>query len=103
MAEYINPYYKTPVIIRKDYIFYVENVLGACFMHCDVLKWNKTVLKELKQDWNKFTELHGGPLFCAKENETTGYQKFIKALGFKLYKEVQDNSQNKVYIYYWSK
>lgn len=102
MAESTNNFFKIPVIVRPDYIFYIENVNGACFMHCDVLKWNTAVFKQLKQDWNTFSELHGGPLFCVKEQDTTGYKKFIKSLGFKFYKEVQDTNQNKVYIYYWS-
>jgi hypothetical protein len=94
---------KIPVIIRPDYIFYIEDVDGNQFMHCDVVKWNKTVFKELKKDWNTFTKLHGGPLFACKEHETTGYLKFIKSLGFKLLQQTLSNTNNVIYIYYWSK
>ena len=104
MAEYTNPpsCVKIPVIIRPDYVFEIEDYYGMHFMHCSVLNWNKRVFKELKKDWNTFTELHGGPLFCCKEVETTGYLKFTKALGFKYFKEIISTTGNKVYIYYWS-
>jgi hypothetical protein len=104
MAEYtdLSSGIKIPVIIRPDYVFYIELHQGFPFMHCDVFKWNPTVFKELKNDWNTFTELHGGPLFCCKEQETTGYLKFIKALGFKYYKEIISFKGSVVYIYYWS-
>lgn len=94
---------KIPVIIRPDYVFYIEDFEGYPFMHCDVLNWNKTVFKELKKDWDTFTELHGGVLYCLKENETTGYLKFIKSLGFKYLKPVISLSGKEVYIYYWGK
>lgn len=93
---------KIPVIIRPNYIFYIEDVEGNQFMHCDVLKWNKTVFKELKKDWEVFTELHGGPLYCLKEEDTTGYIKFIRALGFKYLKSIISFKGKEVYIYYWS-
>ena len=93
---------KIPVIIRPDYKFYIEEHEGLPFMHCDVYNWSPTVFKKLKKDWNSFTELHGGPLFCCKEVETTGYLKFIAALGFKLFRQVVSLKGNIVYIYYWS-
>ena len=93
---------KIPVIIRPDYIFYIEQFEGVQFMHCDVFKWNKTVLNELKKDWFTFTELHGGPLFCVKEQDSPAYLKFIKKLGFKPYVKVQGNTGNEVQVHYWS-
>lgn len=94
--------YKIPVIVRPDYVFAIEQYQDGQFMHCEVYNWNKTVFKELKKDWNIFTELHGGPLYCAKEQDTPGYLKFIKALGFKPYIIVQGVSGNDIHIYYWS-
>ena len=93
---------KIPVIIRQDYIFYIEDVNNSQFMHCDVFNWNKSVFKELKKDFLTFAELHGGPLFCLKENETIGYLKFIKALGFKYLKSIVGIKGIELYIYYWS-
>ena len=93
---------KIPVIIRPDYIWYIEDVDGSQFMHCDVFKWNKTVWKQLKKDFLTFAELHGGVLYVCKEYETTGYLKFIRALGFKLLKAVPSVKETEVYIYYWS-
>jgi hypothetical protein len=93
---------KIPVIVRPDYVFYIEDVTGHSFMHCDVFKWNKTVFKELKKDWNTFTDLHGGPLYACKERDTAGYMKFIKALGFKFLQPIKGVNGNEVNIYYWS-
>jgi hypothetical protein len=93
---------KIPVIVRPDYIFAIEQYQDAQFMHCEVTNWNKAVFKELKKDWETFTELHGGPLYCAKEQDTPSYLKFIKALGFKPYITVQGVSGNDIHIYYWS-
>lgn len=93
---------KIPVIVRPDYIWYIEDYDNNQFMHCDVFKWNKTVWKEIKKDFLAFAELHGGPLFVCKEEETTGYLKFIKGLGFKLLKPVLSQKNKVVYIYYWS-
>lgn len=94
---------KIPVIIRPDYIFYIEDFEGHQFMHCDVLNWNKTVFKELKKDWITFRELHGGSLYCVKEEDTTGYLKFLKGLGFKYLKPMISLAGKEVHIYYWSK
>lgn len=93
---------KIPVIIRPDYIFYIEDVDGHQFMHCDVINWTKTVFKKLKQDWNIFTQLHGGPLYCLKDQDTVSYLKFIRALGFKYLKSIISLKGKEVYIYYWS-
>lgn len=93
---------KIPVIIRPDYIWYIEDVSGNQFMHCDVLNWNKTVWKNIKKDFLTFAELHGGPLYVCKEYETTGYLKFIKGLGFKLLQQTVSVNGNTIYIYYWS-
>jgi hypothetical protein len=93
---------KIPVIIRPDYKFYIEEFQGLPFMHCDVHNWSPEVFKALKKDWNTFTDLHGGPLYCCKEYETTGYLKFIAALGFKLFSHEVSLKGNIIYIYYWS-
>jgi len=93
---------KIPVIVRPDYVFAIEQYQDGQFMHCEVYNWNTTVFKQLKKDWFTFTELHGGPLYCAKEQDTPGYLKFIKALGFKPYITVQGVSGNDIHIYYWS-
>lgn len=91
-----------PVIVRPDYVFSIEYHEGGHFMHCEVRNWNKTVFKELQRDWETFTDLHGGPLYCAKEQDTPSYLKFIKALGFKHYMVVQGVSGNDIHIHYWS-
>lgn len=93
---------KIPVIIRPEYIWYIEDVNNSQFMHCDVFKWNKTVWTNIKQDFLDFAKLHGGPLFVCKENETTGYLKFIKGLGFKYLQSIPSIKGTKLYIYYWS-
>ena len=94
---------KIPVIIRPDYVWYIEDVNGNQFMHCDVFNWNKTVWKQLRKDFLAFAALHGGTLYVCKEHETTGYLKFIKSLGFKLLQQTLSNTNNVIYIYYWSK
>jgi hypothetical protein len=94
---------KIPVIIRPEYVWYIEDVSGNQFMHCDVFNWSKTVWKQIKKDFLAFAELHGGTLYVCKEHETTGYLKFIKGLGFKLLKPIISFSGKEVYIYYWSK
>jgi hypothetical protein len=93
---------KIPVIIKPDYVFYIEDVNGSQFMHCDVVNWNKTIWKQLRKDFLAFAALHGGPLFACKDHETTGYLKFIKGLGFKLLKSIEGRNNNELYIYYWS-
>lgn len=93
---------QVPIIVRPNYVFTIEQFEGGQFIHCAVLKWNKTVFKELKKDWLTFTELHGGPLYCAKEQDSPSYLKFIKALGFKPYMKVQGNTGNEIQIHYWS-
>lgn len=93
---------KIPVIIRPEYIYYIEDVNGAPFMHCDVFKWSPSIWKALKKDFFTFAELHGGPLYACKEYETTGYLKFLKGLGFKLLQQMVGIKGNIIYIYYWS-
>ena len=72
-----------PVIRKPEYQVSIEQWADWSFLHCDIRKWNHTVAKRLRKDFESFCALHGGP-FRALDNGSPTQSKFLKHFGFRL-------------------
>jgi hypothetical protein len=75
-------YLKVPVCKTDDYIFRFEEAIEGTFLHCDVIRWNKTVQQRLIQSWNSIADNHGGPIYVLNEHRDAKKAKFVRLLGF---------------------
>lgn len=76
---------KTPVIVSKDYIVYLEEHAGASFIHCDCFGWSKTIKESLVVDFNKLLQIHRKPVFAIHELGDTKHLKFLNIMGFSFF------------------
>ena len=68
---------------RRDYCIRYEEAEGMTFVHADVSRWNRKVMREFHMDLNDLLFLRGGPLYAmngpqGKEKR----EKFIRLMGF---------------------
>lgn len=78
---------KIPVIHHKDYIVFLENDFGFTFIHCECLKWTKTVRKDILNDFNKLLEIHRKDIYAIHEIMDEKHKKFLKIVGFEYLKD----------------
>jgi hypothetical protein len=79
---------KTPVIWSDNYIVYLEEHAGVSFIHCDCLKWNKSIKHQLKADFEKLLQIHRKPIFAIHEIGDEKHLKFLSMMGFSFNSEV---------------
>ena len=69
---------KREVIKSDNYVVYFENDQGFTFVHCDCMKWNKTVKKQLKDDFDRLCKEHKQDVYAIHEIEDRKHKKFVK-------------------------
>ena len=88
--------YKLPVIIRDEYVVFMEpNKIGP-FVHCDIkTKWTKEVKYDLTCDFDLLRNLHGfNPMYALHyEDQGDIHIKFLKIMGFKYLKTITGQRQ----------
>jgi hypothetical protein len=97
---------KVPVVIRNDYVMYLEWHDNVHWFHTDVFKWTPQVKVKFLEDLNLLSCLVGHPLYAFSLKENTAVNKLIKfgtKLGWKHFKDVKLNNNKEAYIYTWSK
>jgi hypothetical protein len=91
---------KTPVVSRDEYTIFFEFYEGVNFIHCDVYHWNKTVRKQLEEDFSTLKTLYGKAIYALHEEfREDKHIKFLKTFGFKPFKSVYDENGSKLDIY----
>lgn len=71
------------VCLRRDYCIKYEDVDGLTFVHADVLRWNRQVMREFKLDLNDLLFLRGGPLYAMNSPQgKEKREKFMRLMGF---------------------
>lgn len=73
---------KTPFAFTPFYTLYLESYNNNSFIHCDCLKWNKSIKESLIDDVEKFVTIHRKPIFAIHEIADLKHLKFLKILGF---------------------
>jgi len=78
---------KIPVIYNKDYIVFLEIDCGFTFIHCDCIKWTKSVKKDLLSDLKKLFEIHRSEIYAIHEIDDVKHEKFLGIVGFEYLKD----------------
>ena len=73
---------KTPVVYNQNYTIYLENFQGYTFIHCDCVKWNKSVRSSLIKNVDTLVKLHGTAVFALHDPEDLKHLKFLTMLNF---------------------
>lgn len=79
---------KTPVVIRDNYIVYLEDYQGTSFIHCDCGGWTKEIKKKLIRDVDSLTQLHGRPIYTFHDKDDIKHRKFLKLMKFQFYSDI---------------
>ena len=86
---------KVPVINRQDYKVYLEYFSGVLWVHCDVLKFSFSVLKNMDKEWEKLMNLLQTDLYVLYDKTSNKPSKhFISRYGFYKYKDIVDKNCN---------
>ena len=92
---------KTPVVIRKDYVMYLEYFDNLLWFHTDVFKWTSKVKKRFLDDMKTVVGLIEMPLFSLIEANNKKLMKFAELIGMKEEQELIANNGEKAFIYCW--
>lgn len=90
---------KIPVVIRKEYVWYLERYNGNTYAHCDVFRYNKTIKSSLLKDWETLCLLHSEPIYAMHTVGDKKQLKFFKMCGF-VYQYKKIGSDLKEYAFY---
>lgn len=92
---------KTPVVIRNDYVMYLELFDDLLWFHTDVHKWTPDVKRRFMDDMKTIVGLLGMPLFSLVEDSNKKLMKFAHSIGMQIQQELLANNGEKAFIYSW--
>jgi hypothetical protein len=94
---------KVPVVLRDDYIMYLEFFEGMLWFHTDVHKWTPEVKTKYLEDLNILQYLVNSPLVAMINKRDKKLTKFTKVIGFKYEQPFLGNDKQMYDIYSRSK
>ncbi len=94
---------KVPVVLRDDYIMYLEFFEGMLWFHTDVHKWTPEVKTKYLEDLNILQYLINSPLVAMVNQRDKKLSKFGKVIGFKYEQPFLGNDKQMYDIYSRSK
>jgi hypothetical protein len=75
---------KIPVVIKNGFTFQLEFYKDKTFVHCDVFKTTKAILREMYKDWEYFRKVINIDLYAlhsdSRNNKT--HKHFLRLFGF---------------------
>ncbi len=92
---------KTPVVIRSEYIMYLDFFDNLLWIHADVQKWTCSIKRRLLEDLKTIVGLIGMPVLAFVEISNTKLRKFVETLGMKKEQEVVTATEVQAFIYSW--
>lgn len=78
---------KFEVIKTNEYVVYFEDDHGFTFIHCDCMKWNKSVKRRLQIDFDELCKKHNKDIYAIHEVDDKKHKKFLSFFGFDYLKE----------------
>lgn len=79
----------TPVIVGSSFEVCVEQFQGVSWLHCDVVKFTPSVLRELKAAWRQFTAKAERDFYVLRDTQQgKPTAHFLRAAGFVKHKDV---------------
>ncbi len=78
---------KVPVIVRDDYVVYLEHIPSRphapIWVHCEVGRWTVDVARRLRSDFNTLRRLINVPIWTMSKVTDKKHNKFVRLFGFK--------------------
>lgn len=99
MAAHTNLSVKTPVVLRQNYVMYLEWWDGRLWFHTDILNWTPDIKKQYKLDLEKLENLVSIPLIALVTEDNLKLKKFAKSFNWKEIREIMLNNGTKAFIY----
>ena len=90
---------KTPVVIRKDYVIYLELFDNLLWFHTDIFKWSAEIKKKYRLDLAKLEDLVDMPLLAVVDVTNKKLTKFAESFGWVIKGQMVLNNGNKALIY----
>jgi hypothetical protein len=90
---------KVPVVIRDDYVMYLEFFDNYLWFHTDILKWTADVKKRYKEDLSKLEDLVSVPLMALIKEDNHKLTKFAKTFNWQSKGQIMLNDGSKGFIY----
>jgi len=94
---------KVPVVIRVDYIMYLEFFEGMLWFHTDIHKWTPKIKVKYLEDLNLLQYLTNCPFVAMINQRNKKLSKFAKVIGFKYEQPFLGNDKQMYDIYSRSK
>ena len=100
---------KQVVLFTSNYTIYFEHIFynkiyPVIVVHCDVVKWNKTIRNLLKTDSFNLFNKQIKPIIALHNKSDNKHMKFLTIMGFKPYmNEVTSKNGSKSMLFIWSK
>lgn len=94
---------KVPVVVRDDYVMYLEFSYNLLWFHTDVKRWTSKIKVKYTEDLNLLHYLTGIPIVAMVKEDNIKLAKFGKLTGWEKKQDTVLNSGEKAYIYMWSK
>lgn len=92
---------KTPVVIRNEYVMYLEFFDNLLWFHTDVFKWTSSVKKRFLKDMRTLVGLIGMPLLSLIEVANKKLAKFADAIGMDREQTITTSTGEQAFIYCW--
>lgn len=92
---------KTPVVIRKEYVMYLEFFDNLLWFHTDVNKWTSAVKRQFLQDMRTLVGLIGMPLLAFIEASNKKLAKFADVIGMDREQTITTSTGEQAFIYCW--
>ena len=94
---------KLPIVVRDDYVMYLEFAYNLLWFHTDVKKWSPRIKVKYVEDLNLLHYLTGIPIVAMVKEDNKKLAKFGELTGWEKKQDTILNSGEKAYIYMWSK
>lgn len=95
MAEHT----KVPVVIRDNYIMYLELYQNFLWFHTDVFKWTSDIKKQYLDNLNTLQQLCNTKLLALLEITDKKLEKFAQSIGFEFEKSFLGGDGQMYHIY----
>ena len=94
---------KVPVVVRDDYVMYLEFAYNLLWFHTDVHRWTSKVKVKYMEDLNLLHFLTGIPIVAMVKKDNKKLAKFGELVGWEKKQETILNSGELADIYMWGK
>lgn len=94
---------KKPIIVRDDYVIYLEYFEEALWFHTDITRWTSKIKKQFLKDLKVIMTSVSLPVKALVTEDNKKLAKFGRVTNWEIEKQVVLNNGNTAYIYSWSK